>query len=206
MTTFYLVRHGETEWNVQQRLQGWLDSALTERGKQQALCLREALLHIDFDVVVTSSSGRALETAKLLTCGRACDIVTDDDLREIYLGNWQGMLIADILLSEDRDSYLAYSTAPATYQAQYTESFEQVTRRAMTVLQQLAKRFPNGNVLIVSHGVTLKCIVNAVLGVEVAHFWTSTSMESTSVTELFVEGNEWRVGKMGSTAHLHGNG
>lgn len=203
MTTFYIVRHGETEWNLEQRLQGWLDSPLTQRGKEQASSLSAALRDIHFDACIVSSSGRALETARLLLVGRAVELMIEDSLREIYLGNWQGKRVRDILMSEERTNYLTYSERPELYIPSHTESFEAVTARAIHTLSSIAERFPTGKILVVSHGVTVKCIVNYVQQLDVADFWAGTWIEGTSVTELFIDKDEWRLGKIGCTAHLN---
>lgn len=202
MTTFYIVRHGETEWNAEERFQGWLDSPLSIKGQTQAKQLRDVLLEIPFVVALASTSGRAIETANLLLDGRDIELTCMDALREIYMGNWQGRTVSDILQSDERTAYRQYSEKPGCYNAVHTESFEQVTHRAMTVLQDLANRYLYGNVLVVTHGVTVKCIVNEVLGRKIADLWTPPWVEGTSVTELVVEDGQWRLGKIGCTAHL----
>jgi len=82
-TTLYLARHGETLWNVEGRLQGHLDSPLTEVGKRQAGWLRRSLESIPFDAIYTSPSGRAYHTAEILRGDRNVDIITCDSLNLI---------------------------------------------------------------------------------------------------------------------------
>lgn len=202
-TTFYIVRHGETEWNAEERLQGWLDSSLTEKGRFQAKQLAQQLLEVDFKVALVSTSGRAQETTRILLKNREeVNVLLKDDLREIHMGQWQGRQVSEILASDDREAYIKYSEEPGAYVAQHTESFEQVTNRAFTVLQEAAKRYENCNVLVVTHGVTVKCIVNKVLGRELDALWTPPWIEGTSITELLVDNSYWQLKKIGCTAHL----
>lgn len=65
-TTIYITRHGQTQWNVEKRMQGRQDSPLTEQGMRQAMWLRDALKHVDFDAMYASPSPRARRTAEIL--------------------------------------------------------------------------------------------------------------------------------------------
>lgn len=202
MTTFFIVRHGETEWNKERRLQGHLDSSLTEQGREQARCLAKALVPHTFDAIFCSSSGRAIETAKIIMNELAVPLQFDDRLREIYLGKWQGQLIADIVNSSEQSQYLAYCEHPERYVPVHTESFAQVTARAMAVLQEVIARFPNGRILIVTHGVTIQCIVRYIQSLPLAKLWSGPSIEGTSVTELEVIDDVWKLQRIGCTKHL----
>lgn len=135
MTTFYLVRHGETQWNQEQRLQGWLDSPLTDNGREAAAKLQQQLQLIPFVAAYCSSSGRAKETMDILTAHRQLPVYYEDNLREIFLGNWQGKRIEDILMTNGLD-YELYTKYPAQFMATHTESFGAVTERAMYTLDR----------------------------------------------------------------------
>lgn len=91
----YLVRHGETEFNLVRRYQGWLDSPLTENGVAQAIAIGRRLAQLPDAAtaeIVASPIGRAKRTAELIAAemGRA-DIAYDDRLREISIGSWDGL-------------------------------------------------------------------------------------------------------------------
>ena len=96
MINLYMVRHGQTKWNVERRFQGWLDSPLTENGVKCAVDLREQLSHIQFDACYASTSPRAYKTLELILSSNTSDYRTDDRLKEIRLGAWQGMTHAQI--------------------------------------------------------------------------------------------------------------
>ncbi|WP_155590860.1 histidine phosphatase family protein [Lysinibacillus cavernae] len=201
MTTFYLVRHGETKWNQEQRLQGWLDSPLTENGRAAADKLQQQLQHIPFAVAYCSSSGRARETMDILTVHRQLPIYYENDLREIFLGDWQGNKIEDIMTLHGFD-YELYTNYPAQFVATHTESFGAVTERAMFTLKKIAEHHRDESILIVSHAVTIKCIVNAILQRSISELWTAPSIHGTSVTVVERQGQQWLVKEIGNVHHL----
>ena len=91
MINLYVVRHGQTVWNVERRFQGWLDSPLTESGEKCATDLRNQLSHIHFDACYASTSPRAYKTLELILPNKKDDYRMDERLLEIRLGAWQGM-------------------------------------------------------------------------------------------------------------------
>lgn len=201
VTTFYLVRHGETVWNKEHRLQGWLDSPLSEMGILHAQKLAEQLKDIPFAVAYSSTSDRAKETARYLAAGRTFAIHYEDDLREIFLGNWQGQTVEDIL-ETNRFDYELYTNYPAQFVATHTESFGAVTERAMYTLKNIAKIYPHEHILVVSHAVTIKCIINAILGRGIDQLWSAPYIEGTSVTIVDRLEESWHMKVIGSTQHL----
>ncbi|OEC00791.1 phosphoglycerate mutase [Lysinibacillus sphaericus] len=201
MTTFYLVRHGETVWNKEHRLQGWLDSPLSENGILHAKKLGEQLKNIPFTAAYSSTSGRAKETLHYLTAGRKLAIHYEDDLREIFLGHWQGKTVENIM-AINRFDYELYTNYPAQFVATHTESFGEVTERAMYTLKNIAQRYPHEHILIVSHGVTIKCIINAILERGIDQLWTAPHIEGTSMTIVERTEESWYVKVIGSTQHL----
>jgi len=96
MAKIYITRHGETEWNIEGRLQGRKDSRLTALGEKQAEWFEKRLNKVQIDIIISSSSGRALRTAEIIRGKRNIDIVPNDNLREIYLGQWEGLFHAEI--------------------------------------------------------------------------------------------------------------
>ena len=79
----YITRHGETEWNKISKMQGWQNSALTEKGIENAIKLSERLNDIDFAHIYSSPLGRALDTAKYIRGNRSIEIITCEELKEI---------------------------------------------------------------------------------------------------------------------------
>ena len=159
MLEIYMVRHGETKWNVEKRLQGWLDSPLTDKGKSAAITLGKSLEAIDFDAYYCSTSGRASETLKLAFPEVSDEkIHYDKRLREINLGNWQGKNFDEIkaLYPVEFDQYI---NAPTAFNRRDGENYQDVYDRVMDFLNEMTQRErsekENRRVLIVSHGLTL---------------------------------------------------
>lgn len=96
MLTLYITRHGQTEWNVESRMQGWADSPLTDLGMAAASQLGKRLEHVSLDAVYSSTSGRTTHTAQLIIGKRDLSLIQKEDLREINVGEWQGKVSLDI--------------------------------------------------------------------------------------------------------------
>ncbi|MFJ6208678.1 histidine phosphatase family protein [Lysinibacillus sp. NPDC092081] len=201
LTTFYLVRHGETMWNKEHRLQGWLDSPLSENGILHAEKLRDHLENFSFTAAFSSSSGRAKETLHILLGDRQLPINYEDNLREIFLGDWQGQTVENIMTTHRLD-YELYTDYPGQFVATHTESFGTVTERAMFTLKKIAEKYPKNNILIVSHAITIKCIINAILGRSINQLWAEPFINGTSVTIIEQVGSQWHVKDIGNIQHL----
>lgn len=153
-------RHGETEWNKAGRLQGWLNSPLTEAGKKAA-----AAIVWEPDIVFCSDLLRAKETAKLMFPNTEMNISAA--LREIYLGDWQGRYIKD--LQQDK-GYRDYMQSPEKFEATSQEAFDEVTARMMQFYCELTK-LPYTKIAVVSHGVAIACLAAAIYKKPRAQLW-----------------------------------
>lgn len=158
MTTFYLVRHGETHWNVQQRWQGHLDSSLTERGVQQVTALADKLQGTHFDAVYSSDLPRAVASAQILTKHLKIELHTSPLLRERNAGPVEGTTAADRLKQphiHDRfHAYLQLKSIAKWDQKPFPdfESNLEVAERFEAELLCLATQHPTHQVLVVAHG------------------------------------------------------
>lgn len=188
-------------WNKEHRLQGWLDSSLSENGILHAEKLRDHLQNFSFTAAYSSSSGRAKETLHILLGDRQLPIFYEDNLREIFLGEWQGKTVEDIMTTHRLD-YELYTDYPGQFVASHTESFGMVTERAMFTLKKIAEKYPEGNVLIVSHAVAIKCVINAILGRSINQLWAEPFINGTSVTIIEHVGQQWLVKDIGNIQHL----
>src|SRR4029079_3482461 len=96
MTTILLARHGETDWNVERRVQGHSDTPLNDTGRGQARALAEELAGEPIDAVYSSDLVRAHETARLVAEQRGLDVTAIRDLREKHFGTWEGLTDVEI--------------------------------------------------------------------------------------------------------------
>lgn len=197
----YLVRHGETEWNVEGRLQGWLDSKLTNRGQVQVEFLRSQLQVEEFHAIYSSPSGRAVETAQILV-GNKIKILQDARLQEIHLGSWQGRLIKDIL-KDDFVRFEAYNKKPASYLPDGGESFQQVGNRMFEFINECARIYRDNRILVVTHAVAIRSLLIKSLGLPVQNIWEIGEIDGASVTKLVVENNQINVEYVGKKPSLN---
>ncbi|MBE0449561.1 MAG: histidine phosphatase family protein [Clostridia bacterium] len=156
MLDIYIVRHGQTQWNVEKRLQGWLDSPLTLEGERSALLLREEIGAIEFDQVFSSPSGRAITTLSIAM--PEVLYVIDDRLKEICLGSWQGKTI-ETIEKEFPEAYYNYFFEPENFRLEGGEDYSDLHKRVSAFVDEVIERFynkkVNKKVLIVTHGLTL---------------------------------------------------
>ncbi|MBO9608669.1 MAG: histidine phosphatase family protein [Paenibacillaceae bacterium] len=157
-TNIFLVRHGETVWNVEHRMQGHQDSALTVLGVQQALWLGERLRDEPLHAVYSSSSDRAFRTAELITQHKEVKINPSDELKEISLGTWEGKT-QSFLKNHFPDQFENFWGDPETYISDGGETFKEVEQRAIKKLSEILRSHDGENVLLVTHTVVVKLLM-----------------------------------------------
>jgi len=150
----YIARHGETDWNVLHRLQGWTDRPLNETGRRQAVALADALKGIRLDAIYSSTLSRSRDTARTVA-GNAMTVKSLDGLRERNYGHYQGG-------SDTAPEYLRRSNEWAD-RLDDGESLNQLLARSRESLTQIRREHPTGNVLIVAHRITNQMLLRALL-------------------------------------------
>lgn len=158
-TIIYLTRHGETEWNIEKRLQGRGDSPLTENGIQRAKELRDRIKNIDIDVIYSSPIKRALNTANILRGNKNIDIVTDDSLMEMCFGDYEGKKI-DIIQKENPSWDInLIMQGNVEICAPNGENLKEVRERISKLMNKIIAENIGKSILIVTHGITLKALM-----------------------------------------------
>ncbi len=155
-TVFFLARHGETQWNKLKKLQGQLDSPLTDMGQQQAKDLGQGLRSKNIKAIVSSPLLRAVNTAKICQQILTCPLTIQAKLKERHFGSWQGKLQADVKTAEN---YQAIFFQALHHSPPNGESGQQCAQRFQQTLIELAQQHVNNNVLIISHGDILRCFL-----------------------------------------------
>lgn len=154
--TIYLVRHGETEWNVEKRIQGHKDIPLNEKGKAQAVMLGEKLKKIKFDAVFSSDLIRAKRTAEIILLEKKLAVQTTKALRERYFGKYQGRSFA----KDNKMLKLVNNLKKVTgLGAKEVENDERIIFRLITILREIAVAYVGKTVLVVSHGGPMRAIL-----------------------------------------------
>jgi broad specificity phosphatase PhoE len=169
-THLWLVRHGQTDWNLEGRFQGQTDLPLNEAGWAQARALTVALPPVDYAAIYSSDLRRALDTAQMLGAHFNLPVQVDRRLREVGLGLWEGMLVGDIQ-KRYADEWLARTQDPLNARPPSGESLAELAVRAWAAATDITRSHPGGEVVVVAHGLTLAAIRVKALGLplEVAY-------------------------------------
>ncbi|MEE9319923.1 MAG: histidine phosphatase family protein [Granulosicoccus sp.] len=154
----HLIRHGQTSWNAEQRIQGRMESELDDTGRQQAIERGAALQSIEFDAVYSSSSIRARQTTELILNGSRLQIHYRDNLREMSLGEWEGQLWPDVL-RKDPEAVARFRAAEDEFSAPGAETFSELQARGVAAIESVIAETGEGEILVVSHGAILKRIL-----------------------------------------------
>jgi broad specificity phosphatase PhoE len=182
----FLTRHGETLWNVEKRLQGWKDSDLTENGVNNAIALGETLNETVFQAVYVSPSKRTIDTAKLIMGNKEVPVNLDERLREINMGDWEGRTHNEVA-ETDPHAFHAFWNAPHTYEVLKGENFSAVQRRAIEVIDHIQTSHLNGNILIVTHTVVIKCLLAYFKNLPLEKLWEPPYIHDTSLTVIEID-------------------
>lgn len=162
MTTIYLMRHGETEWNRAKRMQGQVDCPLNDSGRRQAAEARKRFLQQDirFDRVYSSVLCRACETAEITAGMDAGAVVRDPDLMEMSFGPYEGMYFSDL----PRALFTFFADPENVPAPEGMESIPRMKERVGRFLEKLRLSDPGGAVLVVAHGVTMRVLLGELMG------------------------------------------
>lgn len=194
MIDVYLTRHGETEWNRLWRIQGRLNSPLTDEGITGAKDLSLDIRNIDFTACYTSPRPRALHTASLLIGTRDIPLIPDPLLTEMDIGIWEGRF-AEEFSREDPDSFFAFRNRADLYQpSEGGESFLHVVERAKAFLKKIENQ-PDGSgpILCVSHCILLQAIVKICDNAPLFSMRTAQKVDQTSLFHIKWNGDCWSV-------------
>ena len=166
-TTILLIRHGETPWNAERRLQGHIDIPLNERGLQQAAALGQALAGEPLAAVLSSDLQRARQTAQAVAELQHLPVQTDALLRERCYGAFEGLLYADIAARYPHE-YAQWQSrqidAVMPSGERQAESFRQFYVRANGAIARWAQQYDGQTIAIVAHGGVLECAYRAAVG------------------------------------------
>ncbi|WP_161787395.1 histidine phosphatase family protein [Endozoicomonas numazuensis] len=170
MAELHIFRHGETEWNLEGRMQGSQDSPLTELGKSQAIAARSKIESIEFDAVYSSSSARAYDTAQLLLGDRQIPVQQLDELKEISMGTWEGMTYKEVEKEYAQDHFHFWKQ-PSLFRGEGAESFHQLENRSVSVIKQIISQHQDQKVLVVSHGAFIKTLLTSLQSRPLDEIW-----------------------------------
>ncbi len=173
MTTLYLIRHGQTQWNLEGKYTGQSDIPLNETGRAQA---KAAGLNPSFpppDAIFSSDLIRAVETAELVAAGWGYvgKIEIDSRLREINQGVWEGMHF-DEIKARFAEEFAAREANPLDVAAPGGETVGEVKARVVAAIDEICGRYPHGKIGIVAHGLALAIVRAWLAGHPIQDVWS----------------------------------
>ena len=169
MLRLILVRHGETSWNEERRMQGgFSDVELNERGRQQAASLARALENEEIAAIYASPLSRALDTARAIASRHRLEVEVDDDLREIDAGDVDGLSL-DELRAEHGDFWQEWRQGADTFRMPGGESVEEVQDRAWRAIERIRQGTSQGTVVVVAHTFIVLTVICRALGLSLTN-------------------------------------
>lgn len=192
----YLVRHGESAWNVKHIYTGQQDVSLSERGALQVERVAEKFAGIDLQAIYASPLKRAHDTARPTARWKDIPLRLDARLAEIHHGAWEGNPAA-VIREQYADEYRAWRTQPHRMKMPEGESLADVSFRVQSFLQDSLNAHHDGNILIVTHDAVLRVIILQTLQMSLEFFWR-WRFDNASVSMV-----EW-VGTEPGSVPIHG--
>ena len=198
-TEIILIRHGETEWNSQKRMQGHSNSNLSEVGRGQIQALGELMKNVSFDHIYSSDSLRARQTAEAITQYSGHTLQFDQRIREKNLGVFEGLTSTE---AKERhpEVYRLFKTAGPNYVIDEGESTQQLLERALEFIEEIRHRHPQERVVMVTHGGVVRVLMKYALGLSIDSP-TRFIIKNTGIFGLIWNEN-WLVTQMGGVYHL----
>lgn len=201
-TCICFVRHGETNWNAERRMQGHIDIPLNANGISQAERLANALIRVkhSFDVIYSSDLERALHTANVVANALSLAVQTTPQLRERNVGQLQGLLLSEapVLLPEIWQSHIARDLDHDLGGGESIRAFHQ---RMQGVLELLLRQHRGQSILAVSHGGSLDMIYRIVTQ-QALDAERVAVVPNTSLNWITHDGSVWSIQRWADTSHL----
>ena len=181
----YLVRHGETAWNKEGRVQGSEDIPLNEKGIELAEITSEGMKEIPFEIIFSSPLIRARKTAEIMRRDRKVQIVTDNRLQEMSFGKYEGSRIKEAV-GDKVHALHDFIQNPGRYRARDGEEFSQVIARAHSFIEEVLipaqERWEH--VMIASHGALIRCFLRCIEERPLSEFWGGIPQRNCAVTVI----------------------
>ena len=196
----YLIRHGETDFNKQRKLQGQCDIELNEYGRELARMTAQGLKDVAFDVVYTSPLKRAKETAQIIIGERKTSVIEEPRIQEISFGDYEGLCCQGENFNIQDKSFRNFFDLPAEYNVPPNgESFEEIIERTGAFWKELLqkKELADKTVLISTHGCALKAILANINPVPIEKFWGTGVHKNCAVTIVNVTAQGVKVEEEG---------
>lgn len=179
----YIVRHGETLWNKEKRLQGRVDIELSDAGRAVARLTGEALTNTHIDKIFSSPLKRAYETAELIRNGRNIPIETDSRLKELSFGCYEGQNFSELIKDETLTFQYFFKKPEKYVPAPDAETLEHAILRAGNFMQEVIEPLADTceRIMIVAHGALNKAIMSYIKQHDICDFWSGGLQQNCNV-------------------------
>ena len=192
MVEILLIRHGETAWNAEKRMQGHLDISLNDAGLRQAKALGMALRDEPLDAIISSDLQRAHQTAQALAAPRGMPVALDAGLRERCFGIFEGLLYAELAQAHP-NAHAAWKAREmdARYPSgvNHAETLREFSARVLATIDRLAGTGGHRKIALVTHGGVLECVHRAATGTSL------TQLRDFEVLNASINRMRWHAGR-----------
>ncbi|MGF7057056.1 histidine phosphatase family protein [Brassicibacter mesophilus] len=200
MNKLYLIRHGESEWNILSKVQGQNNVNLTKKGIEQATKAAERLSKEKIDEIYSSDLDRAYDTAKIIADKLKLDVKKLQELREIKFGVWEGLTSSEIK-ENYKNEHMIWMTEPHKLQLPEAERLIDVQERMLKGVNKLMKENKDKNILIVSHGSAIKALILGILDIDLSSY-NKISIGNVGLTIIEYRDYSPVIGVLNDTSHL----
>lgn len=201
MGQVYIVRHGETEWNAQGRIQGHSDIPLSDNGRAQAQCVARRLSGIPFSVAYASDLSRTHETAQIILGDTATDLHTTPQLREYSKGVFEGLTV-DEYARQYPDQYQASLQNDLDFAPTGGETIRETSIRMARFVDETLQNHQDETTLVVGHGGSLRSLIVALLALPLEANWKFV-MDNCALSLVHTYPNNAVLHLYNDTAHLN---
>ena len=202
--TFYIVRHGQTNWNILGKTQGHGNSDLTAKGIEQAEELAKSMSeNYNIDYIFSSDLGRAVQTAEILGNSLNIEVEKTEALREMGFGKWEGLLIDEIKMNY-ADIYNTWRNEPHLVEIPEGETLHIIKDRVDNFINELNKKYDNKHILLVTHSVTVRVMLLSFLNSGMENIYR-IKQDNTALNIVEYRDYGPVIIKMNDTTHIKNN-
>lgn len=198
----YIIRHGETDWNVKRRFQGRSDIPLNDEGRRLARVTSEALRDIPFNKIYTSPLKRAYETAMIIKGGRDIPVITEQRIIEIGFGEYEGLCCGKDNYNIPDPAFMNFFDRPEAYKPpRGAEGIDELKARTADFLREIVynRNMENDTILVSTHGAALRGLLSFINDTALEDFWKGGVHKNCAVTIVEVNDGRARILEEGKT-------
>ena len=198
--TIYIVRHGQTEWNLLGKTQGHGNSDLTPKGIEQAELLSDSMTKYPIDYIYSSDLGRAYQTAEIIGNKLNIEVEKTEALREMNFGTWEGRIIKDII-EEDPELYKMWRNEPHLAKIPQGETLSQIKERTDAFIKEINEKYDGKHIVLVTHSLCARIMLLSFLDSDVKNIYR-INQANTALNIIELRDYGPVVMKMNDTTHI----